>query len=1701
MTQTFNNQVMFGHREWAILSNNNTPLPVGPDNLPLVDKPLVRKKREPSKVDENVGDDSGIVGYMGDDEDIEQAKYNVMSLISDKIGGLDTRLERINQELSVLINSNERDITELRDEVDSEECTPFLISKCDDEQTYEGCTACANYWRDNNQLPENCNQTTIHNHCSYNNTYITQASPGATPVIGSPTSERGSIKVGSIPTEEYECEKLGHFDCNQIITENVAKYQNNMNTICLWNDDTALGNGFQNSLVGDLDKKCRKRCNVYKSEEDCPSGPSDTCHWISPSIGGDQQCVEKICENRIGSSECKAFGNNTSEICGYSRITEGDVAKSSPTLFSEWQSWFGLKGDKNSGDIICELNGSPVVVATQEECLNKGARVVDQTALSREDPLFLTTPTGIKGGYRIDWEPGPLNTGYISHSYRDKDGTLGDTRQIITSCRNKLNIEYDQTIHGGIANIPDNPASFYCTLYDYNSDIPSPDNPCENGADIYQGETGEDPVSIGSHTSQNQNKGCNAKDIEVENKFFSEGKEAADYCEKNLGDTEGGNNPNNCYLGLPTQDYSGLGSGANLSYFRTSPSPMNYLFTSNGRVNDVDDYYGKLRTCNSIGSSNPDCRLLSRYSGFCDSTDSDWKCTSSGYDHGRCGPKKCEDLDSSLGCNLNYENGIISEAEKAINQTDPWITDANIKRDFYDNPTGYCEINSSPGPGGMKCRYNTTMISNLKTLKSIREEHFKFKREDNKFWSSIIIALMILVPAIIVVVDKHRIDSIIGIPLAGGGLAAGQAAGPGGREIFWDRDGTMKKKPVGLFFISVIIVFVGLFHYNGNSQLYQYSDHELALEYDNDCQASRTVSPRTIMNDTGYTKEIKDCLEKPGDLPIFDSNLVWIVGSLFSFLLIAVFIFSRYEVAKLSHALLVGNKDIFAGGFAVIILLVVWIAIVVELFSGPDNSDPLNFILGQDSSPINNDSELFKSIKSSPPKIDLTNIRSCITYKIKEEYINNKDGLDKGTTLDYLNKLIKNAPGGSIIFGTHWYYFFSVILVIILSFFPAAVAALIPAVITYFYFGKIVVGSGDNFLYYLPWFIFTVLYCGTLYLIVFPVIKRWVISLLWELGGDYTFKYDDYFTKEIDDNYWNTTNNLDKLFEPVGNDEDSKTKGTCTKFCNIHTYNLDQNNSVDVSVNEQGGINNPDVCVNDEDMDSGWSKFVDNLGVFDKGDRSTWRFSNRYKNYLKAQVKFNSYINYLKNPNISLLEDSKARLGVKYEEELEGNKIDWSSRWAIIFAIVGAICGVGVCKLKGGYGLWGWIGVIIFGTVLMWLVQILGQRLFLQTTSPFKQNKNWTSLGILVLYVLFYAVYIFKGYAALAVVGGGGERGFRNKSLLAGLVSLCVIIPIIYIYYERLMYYKKQSWYQIATTRYNLYKGKDYDYWINKCPQERNKYKCIVKGGDIETNQENSIFEIKLPDKQSERASSYECEKFNGCLLSDFNEINTVEELDHKCPMSGFTGEDITEIKKLIPQNSSTDCETNIVDKFRMYHGLPGTIYDDNPAFTDGSGDPADETDLSMVLGVEKDFPDTAHNESISWVAIVSLIVFAVGVAKTINDFNYAGSIFKYFNIVYPISFVILIIFMGSVSSFSLNTQIDKFNKYIEPDSEITTDLISDTSDTTRRSNSIISQPPIKKIPYPGVIFYILKSSTGWGRFLAFICIVLWCAGSLYAIR
>lgn len=317
MTQPFNNQVMFGRREWAILADNNKPLPVSPDNKPLVDKPLIIEDRKPSEVDQEYTEDQNVIGYMGDDEDIEQAKYDVMSMINDKIGGLDNRLDRMNKEILSIVN-------EFRSEFVSEECTPFMIDKCSEERTYEGCLECANYWNEQGQLPENCNEPGIMNHCSYDNTYISQGSPGETVSIGK--NKRDHI---SNLSHDVHCENLGHFDCYEIINKVENKdYQLDARNICLWNDENYLRNGFsddEKNIWSSIPLKCRRRCNEFTQQE-CDNTDCKRINTPSP------MCIENICENRIGKNECIA----DEEICGYNK------SASDENIFKDWKEWFGI---------------------------------------------------------------------------------------------------------------------------------------------------------------------------------------------------------------------------------------------------------------------------------------------------------------------------------------------------------------------------------------------------------------------------------------------------------------------------------------------------------------------------------------------------------------------------------------------------------------------------------------------------------------------------------------------------------------------------------------------------------------------------------------------------------------------------------------------------------------------------------------------------------------------------------------------------------------------------------------------------------------------------------------------------------------------------------------------------------------------------------------------------------------------------------------------------------------------------------------------------------------------------------------------------------------------------------------------------------------------------------------------------------------
>lgn len=252
MVQSLNNQVMLGKREWLILSDNNKPKPVEEDGQPLSDKPLKKELREPSQVDEESENDENVIGFMGDDEDIQQAQYNVMSLIENKIGGLDNEIGRITRELDILVQRNRDDIDHHLTKTDG--CITFLNNKCDKEKTYEGCSACATYYHEKGELPADClgdKSPLVQNHCIY-------ASPNYA------TADAGEANVKRLRLDEPQetliqtCRDLGHFDCSSIITQNSNFFQSSADRLCLW-DTPGLTNyaGENDANFNDVNLKCR----------------------------------------------------------------------------------------------------------------------------------------------------------------------------------------------------------------------------------------------------------------------------------------------------------------------------------------------------------------------------------------------------------------------------------------------------------------------------------------------------------------------------------------------------------------------------------------------------------------------------------------------------------------------------------------------------------------------------------------------------------------------------------------------------------------------------------------------------------------------------------------------------------------------------------------------------------------------------------------------------------------------------------------------------------------------------------------------------------------------------------------------------------------------------------------------------------------------------------------------------------------------------------------------------------------------------------------------------------------------------------------------------------------------------------------------------------------------------------------------------
>jgi len=1696
MTQTFNNQVMFGHREWSILADNNTPLPVGSDNQPLVDKPLITKQRErvPSEVG-NVEEDSGIVGYMGDDEDIEQAKYDVMSLITDKIGGLDNRLERINQELSVLIGSNERDIKELRSEVVSEECTPFLISKCDKEKTYEGCSACANYWRGKRQLPENCNETGIHNHCSYHNTYITQSSPGVDVVIGSPGTENESIKVGTTIKPDFECDKLGHFDCQQIIKENTEKYQNDKDNICLWDDTRPLSQGFNYNYEDIIDTKCRRRCSTYITEEECVY---DTCGWSDQGgTGGTGICFEKICENRIGEPECKAFDEGKNEICGFNRQTETD-STDDDTLFSEWQMWFGLKNNKNA-DITCIVaaTGADKIPAqdipydeayciSEREGNNIGAqysgRVLDTTQPATSSDYLKTIPSSIQGSHNVNWR-------LIDGTWTEDFNTLGSApnENLITTCRNKENIWSDKTVVGDTTAFPGSPGSFYCRKYDYNDNLSLQDgNPCnEDGGDYLSGE-GVD-IPDGSHPTQTQNRGCQGKDPTVYGLFHLNGaSSAAEYCEE-----ISSGNPNNCYLGVPTEDYK-FGS----DYYEYHPRPehrgadalrgegrvANYSFSNS--TSEIHGYYNHLRTCNSGAGPQPDCRLLNSYSNRCDSTDSS-KCvkgtgTTNNYEFGRCGPETCADLNPELGCQLNFTNDIKKSIEDASVEGG-WLAGVYPERwpNAFGAPPpnenqvgwdkGYCV--ESPGQEGIKtCIPNPHIKSLLTTIKSriggeigtcivnkvpVSADNAATctslggewvdndKPRYNMYYMSIVyivIALAVL-GANYAIINKRENK----IPVADRGLHPHRRFNPAPRALGWAV--TIGQRPPNLLFnpaaygagfdIKTNIFCVILVVMTSLSVIYMIYN---VVPINNNCSPEELQG--RITGDNGYNDIITKCLEDPDET---------IGGS------------GGFDPWSLTVSAWNGR-----GGDTYLLYLLIGITVVFTIDSGVGLTFQLTPHDGAAPALDGKSFIWFISLSciiagfiiviwyGGPSSDNVTDIRHVGTDYGKPihdtlEFF----GLSSPPKIDimtlktcqtYIPNITKLLPGEDASYGEGIFREDYGLLTDsdkrLLFEFKGNWGRVFSIILYILYIIVIVV-----FLDYIapvntgPKMAILLLLCAS-------SIPAAYCSALWVSPSTSGVEETDFASKYF---------KLDELsFKPLTGTGPTNTCKEVGKFCDTNTFNLDQDNHTQVTVAGDGSVTGPngDVCI--ENIEA-WTTFVNAMSPptddsFPSVDNEIIKnlYSSSYKDSLIKQIKMNSYYEHIKGNN-TLLDNSRVELAKKYQ----GKNIS-ANPTGIWFGLL----------------LWYVLGLILL--ILIITNKILGGRMLRHAGAAFGNSVN--DIGPLLV---------------VLTIG---------------------VLVIIWFYSEKFASEKESIWFDIFTKRYNLWEGYDYQYWVNECPAGTD-YKCMVKGGDISDNAENSIFEIKLPKGQSHEATKYECEKLNGCLLSDIDGIKgkdgtspDMDELNQKCPGSGFIEEDITEIinnfdfQNTMPPHC-IDNGINIVDKFRVYRGLPGTLDDSPPTFDsnvdadqppkDGQPD-IDWTYLALWIGV--------------FLVAISVMgafcqLFIGGHAYSVRDARlvWGNGLLARVPIgiivcLYPVIFMACVYMVGKSTADNINEDILKYNNYMEPSIDVTEDLLALSSNTNRVDPSLSYEQsiinPVLNDFYTNEFFAYFLDLGDWGYVFA-VCVFI----------
>lgn len=97
------NQHFFGRKELEILGQESKP-------------PSIKINREPSKVDENYNNDTGVVGYMGNDEDLESIKYDIMDNINQKMDNFDDRIEKLLNQIQKM-DANRADVVKNRADI------------------------------------------------------------------------------------------------------------------------------------------------------------------------------------------------------------------------------------------------------------------------------------------------------------------------------------------------------------------------------------------------------------------------------------------------------------------------------------------------------------------------------------------------------------------------------------------------------------------------------------------------------------------------------------------------------------------------------------------------------------------------------------------------------------------------------------------------------------------------------------------------------------------------------------------------------------------------------------------------------------------------------------------------------------------------------------------------------------------------------------------------------------------------------------------------------------------------------------------------------------------------------------------------------------------------------------------------------------------------------------------------------------------------------------------------------------------------------------------------------------------------------------------------------------------------------------------------------------------------------------------------